>query len=233
FSEVLTAKMTADGLNPALLATPGGEDLLDFERKSEHFIPWDYSEDTDLARIVSHLDKHGAVVVDVGSGDALDLHSFCKESQFFECLGELDIELTLAIPLNGSPENADAVVEIAEAFSDNADYVIVRRGLSGKEDASDGWEGSYGQKVMSYLGAAELSAPPVRGALAKSLETHGCLLEQALANLEHVPADLRKSLTKWESQFQGKIIDLAGDYLIPESEETRVLGLRPSQAIAC
>lgn len=219
-SEVISGQLSRKSVTTSLVATVCSNDADDRLSQSETIIPWDFEDDEDLSKLVSFLDENEVVVVDVGTGDTADLHDFSERSQLFEFLGELGVELTLVIPVNSNPDHEDAVVEIAEAFADNADYVIVWEAEADK----NGWDDSYASKVMSYLSAVEITAPAINGAFARSLDSHDYELHDAIANRDELPGDLKSALKKWESQF-GKLIESeAGEFVFPEQEETRVPG---------
>ncbi len=214
-SEVLVASLAADGLTVAHLATNCSDDADERFSPSPDITPWDFDDDRELNTILTSLDDSDALVIDVGTGDINDLHEIAEEAQFFEILGELSVELTLAIPLHGDADPTDTVIEIAEAFSDNADYVLVTDDTFPREI----WKGSYARKVMTYLSAIEIAAPKANGALAKALGEHGHELHEAQAHREELPRSITTPLSKWERQYGGKLDAQARDFLFPETEE--------------
>lgn len=226
-SEVLVSSLSRQGIAAAHAFTHCSDDAEERITESPNAIAWDFEEESDLDKLVALIDENDAVVVDVGTGDTADLHEFAERMQLFDYLGELAVELTLAIPLSDDPEKNESLVEIAEAFSDNADYLVVRQAK-----ADDGWEDSYANKVMSYLSAIEITAPSANGPLEKALVAAEFELHQALANRDELPKNLKAAVTKWEKQFGDIVASQAHEYIFPDREEHRARGVQDDHAIA-
>ena len=220
FTEVLISNFTVQDLRVGHLATVCSEDADERISPSPQVTAWDFDEDSEMNNLLATLDESDAVVVDIGTGDLSDFRQRAEDAQLLDILGELGIELTIAIPLHGESDPTDTVVEIAESFSDNADYVVVRDCKFPREI----WNGSYGQKVMNYLGAIELAAPSANGALGKALGEHGYDLHEAQAHRDDLPRAVKTPLSKWERQFGGKLGSTANEFFFPVKEE-----LRPSE----
>ncbi len=219
-SEVLVEKFEQEGFATGLVATNCSEDADERFSESPAAIPWDFEEDSEMLTLLSKLDESDALVLDIGTGDFAEFHDFAERADFFDVLGELGVELTLVIPLHGDTDPTDTVLEIAECFSDNADYVVVLDSSAPRED----WDGSYAQKVMSYLGAVEIKAPAANGALAKALGQHSYELHEAQSHRDALKGDLKSSLAKWEDEFGQKIEASARDFFFPRLriEESKV-----------
>lgn len=219
-TEVLFSKLSREGLPTALAATHHSDDADERLSPSPNVVPWDFEEDKDLSSLIGLIDENAAVIVDVGTGDTSELHEFSERTNLFDLLGELGVELTLAIPYSGGEEQIDSIVEIAEAFSDNADYVVLRS----RTEAEDLWKGSCAEKAMKHLSGIEVTAPPVNETITKELEAHGCSLSEALVSSNGISAKAVTALKKWARNFGDKIDSEAHDYIFPEEAENRVLG---------
>ncbi len=216
-SEVLVANFTSQELSVGHLATNCSDDADERLSPSPSITAWDFEEDSEMNTLLAHLDESDAVVIDIGTGDLSDFYEKAEDTQLFDILGELGVELTVAIPLHGGSDPTETIVEIAESFSDNADYVVVREGKLPREI----WEGSYAQKVMKYLGAVEITAPGANGALGKALGELGYDLHEAQTHRNNLPRALKAPLSKWESQLGNKLGSGAHVCFFPEKEDSR------------
>lgn len=220
-SEILVHTLSSEEYQTAHVATHSSDDADDRLSSSAEAILWDFAEDTNLATPISLLDNHDVVIIDVGTGDIADFHDYSERTQLCDYLGELGVELTIALPFDGSADQHESLIEIAESFSDNADYLLVNHGETEKEE----WDGSYAQKVMSYLGVVEITAPTPKDALVNGLEEADVPLHHALADHSNLPKNIRAALSKWEKEFTAIIKNEARGVIFPEGEGSRVLGL--------
>ena len=133
----------------------------------------------------------------------------------------MEAELTLVIPAPNHVGISDEVVAIGEAFADNADYLIVRTPVDFDEADDSSWKGSYGEKVMDYMGAHVIEAPAMDVTMLNEIEdSYETGLAVALADRSDLPRYLRDSLHKWELEFSQSLAG-APELFIPASIESK------------
>jgi hypothetical protein len=176
---------------------------------------WNLDDELEIGNLVSFLEQADVTVIDVATGDGATLAEFFNEEEVFELLLELETELTIVVPTPNHAAISDEVVAIGEAFADNADYVIVRTPV--EFDAADdtSWVGSYGEKVMDYMGAYVVEAPAMDVTMLNEIEeNHEMGLAEALADRSNLPRYVRDSLHGWELDFSESLAS-APELFIP------------------
>ncbi|MEM7145004.1 MAG: hypothetical protein AAF591_07690 [Verrucomicrobiota bacterium] len=199
---------------------------------SREFQLWELNDEEDLEVLVSKIDENDVVLVDVATGDTSELCRFFNNQELADVLPELDCELTVCVPVKMELENHDSITEIAEIIADNADYFITKSFSFGCDHEDDVWEGSYNQRVMSYLNATEVETPRIPDAVIQGLEVSGFDLSGALANQEQLEDDLATPLLRWKAKYCSQLQEEAADCLLPEHEEVHVSAYSKG-AIAC
>ena len=163
---------------------------------------WNLDDELEAGHLISFLDQSDVTVIDVASGDGATLAEFFNEEEVFDLLVEMEAELTIVVPTPNHTAISNEVVAIGEAFADNADYLVVRTPVDfdGADDSA--WAGTYGEKVMNYMGAHIVTAPAMDVTMLSEIEeNHGVGLAEALANRSELPRYLRDSLHSWELEF--------------------------------
>lgn len=176
---------------------------------------WDIEDEIEMSQLIRTLDRSDAVIVDVASGAARNWAEFCESEELDNVLAEMDVEMTVIIPEHLSERCHEEVVDIAEIFSDQADYVIAHLPITAKGSVEEKWKGGYAAKALNYLGALEITIPPIGSDLATALESGDVTLGQALGQMENLPRFLEVQVTEWREQA-ALACEQAGDYLIPE-----------------
>jgi len=167
-----------------------------------HPTHWNLVDELEISSLVSFIDQADVTVIDVATGDGATLAEFFNEEEVFDVLLELETDLTIVVPVPNHSAISDEVVAIGEVFADNSDYLIVRTPIEfdGADDSS--WVGSYGEKVMDYMGAHVVEAPAVDVTMLNEIEgSHDMGLAQALSDRSSLPRYLRDSLHTWELEF--------------------------------
>jgi hypothetical protein len=176
------------------------------ESSQREQIYWNLDDELEPGQLVGFLDKSDVTVIDVATGDGATLAEFFNEEEVFDLLVEMEAELTLVIPTPNHAAISDEVVAIGEAFADNADYLIVRTPVEFDDADDSSWVGSYGEKVMDYMGAHVVEAPEVDLTMLNEIENnHEMGLAQALAGRSELPRYLRDSLHTWELEFSDSL----------------------------
>lgn len=172
---------------------------------------WDLEDQFDISLLIGALDRHEAIVLDVHTGAARNWGEFCESEDLENLLAEIDAEMTLVIPNSQSERCNEEISDIAEIFSDQADYVLAH--LPG-DDRAVKWKASPAEKALRYLGASEVSIPALSEDLLTALENTEVDFAEAL----NKPSELPRFAEVQVSQWLEKVSEvLAGqDYLIPE-----------------
>lgn len=176
---------------------------------------WDIEDEIEMSQLIRALDRSDAVVVDVASGAARNWGEFCESEELENVLSEMDVEMTLIIPEHLSERCHEEIVDLAEIFSDQADYVIAHLPLEARGSKEEKWKGGYAAKAVNYLGALEISLPGIPSDLETALESSGLSLPQALGNMQNLPRFLEVQVSEWREQA-GLACQRASEYLVPE-----------------
>jgi len=186
-----------------------------------HPTHWNLEDELEVGHLISFLDQSDVTVIDVASGDGGTLAEFFNEEEVFELLLEMEAELTLVIPAPNHVGISDEVVAIGEAFADNADYLIVRTPVDFDDADDSSWKGSYGEKVMDYMGAHVIEAPAMDVTMLNEIEdSYETGLALALGDRSDLPRYLRDSLHKWELEFSQSLAG-APELFIPATIESK------------
>ncbi len=176
---------------------------------------WDFNDELEISQLIHTLDRHDAVVLDVQSGMARVWAEFCEEQELDELLNEMDVEMTLVIPCNESERANEEVVDIAEIFSDQTDYVIAHLPIEARGSRRVEWKNSGAAKAVKYLGAIEISVPAIHSELQTALDSSDLDLVKAFDNLSDMPRFVEIQTMQWlEDTFS--ILAHADEYLVPE-----------------
>jgi hypothetical protein len=188
---------------------------------------WNLDDELESGQLIGFLDQSDVTVIDVATGDGATLAEFFNESDMFDLLVEMEAELTLVIPVPNHVAISDEVVAIGEAFADNADYLIVRSPLEFDEADNTCWVGSYGEKVMDYMGAQVIEAPSVDVTMLNEIEgNHEMGLAEALADRSALPRYLRDALHSWELEFSESLAGAPELFIPAETGSRSVYGSR-------
>jgi hypothetical protein len=128
-------------------------------------------------------------------------------------LAELEAELTVVLPVNRESEGFAGILELAETFSDDADYLVVHTPV--KAELESEFERSEAARALEYLGAMEIEMPEIDAGLLKAVEEDaGMRLAAALGKRDQLPRGLRSKLHDWEVRFSGEFAE-AEEFLMP------------------
>ena len=175
----------------------------------------DLNDGVTASDFISMLDKWGTVIIDLHSdGGAAVLGEIFQEEEIGCVLSEIEAELTIVIPANEEAEGYERMVEIAEVFNDDADYIVVHTPMTAEIDGS--YEHSEAAKALDYLGSVEVEMPEFDSEYMKTLEELGLTLGSALANRKALPRHLATEVHAWELAFAEEFIG-ADEFLLPGS----------------
>jgi len=182
---------------------------------------WDCDDELELSSLIGVLDNSEVVVMDIASGAARNWAEFCEAEEIDAVLGEMDVEMTLVFPEHPSELCHNEIADLAELFSDSADYVIAHLDMPAKRSAASTWKGSYAAKATNYLGALPVNIPVIPADLKTALESSDISLCAALGQLEHLPRFLEVQMTQWIEK-SNESFENATEYLIPDMLEALV-----------
>ncbi len=181
---------------------------------------WDFDEQLEISQLIRAIDRNDVVILDVNSGSARIWAEFFEENEIDTVLAEIDASMTLVIPCHDSERCHSELIELAEIFSDSADYVIPHFPQPASRSKELVWKGSYAAKVTNYLGALHFEMPELSQDLETALKSHDLTLSQALNQLEQLPRFVEVAAMQWLEQI-GKAINGTGEYVLPETYRTR------------
>ena len=181
---------------------------------------WDLEEEPEPSHLIGCFEKSDAVILAVATGQIGVIADLFTEFDMHDSLLEYDAELCIAAPVNGTASANNGIVALGEAFSDGADYLILSVPFAPEDEKEADWDGSYGEKVMSYLGANVIEMPEFDAGMAAELEGQGMDLTSALSRRKELPRFLRDAVHSWELAF-ADALDAVEGQLLPESTGSR------------
>ncbi|MFT5104937.1 MAG: hypothetical protein ACI9UA_000555, partial [Pseudoalteromonas tetraodonis] len=93
------------------------------------------------------------------------------------------------------------------------------------EAGDSSWVGTYGEKVMNYMGAHIVEAPEMDVTMLNEIEkNHELGLAEALANRSDLPRYLRDSLHSWELDFSESLAGAPELFIPSEFSSKSVYG---------
>lgn len=173
---------------------------------------WDLEDQFDVSLLIGALDRYDAVVVDIHTGAARNFGEFCQEEELENLLAELDAEMTVVIPNNGSERCNEEIIDIAELYADAADYVIAHLPSDGPKVK---WKASPAEKAVRYLGAAQVDLPGIGDDLATALENTEVDLAEALNQPSSLPRFAEVQVNQWLEKMSDAL-SAGNEYLVPE-----------------
>lgn len=181
------------------------------EADAEGAQAWLDSSGLTLGDFINQLDQSPITILEVGTGVADLFCRFYQANELQNLLHEMGVEMTVVLPVSGEADSHESVIQAAETFSDNAQYVIAHLVTSSYEDDDQLWDRSYAARVMDMFEALELHIPELGFQVEHLLRAQHNDLAGAL--LEEDPdAAYGKDFTKWHDRVQGQI-DSARQYL--------------------
>jgi len=178
---------------------------------------WNIIDDNNIDTMFGWLEKYEAVVCDVETGDSAALFDLYESEDLDVVLGELDVELTIVTPDVEEAECHQELLEIADFFSDNADYIVARIPLDEFSSSLEAWEDSEACKVMDYMGAYVIEIPRLTDPVHDMLDHYEIAFPEALSmDQDDMEEELANAINKWSLKFEHEIAESA-DFLHPET----------------
>ncbi|MEX2580091.1 MAG: hypothetical protein WD342_13620 [Verrucomicrobiales bacterium] len=181
---------------------------------------WDLEDQFDPSLLIAAIDGYEAVVLDVHTGAARIWGDLCEEHELENLLAELDAEMTMILPNTQSERCNEEMCDLAEIFSDQADYVIAH--LPGDERNEVKWKGSPAEKALKHLGASAVDVPGLSDDLKTAMENTEVDFAAALNDPSALPRFAEVQITQWLEKVSESLAT-ASDYLVPDEVGTVAL----------
>lgn len=159
------------------------------------------------------IDASPLTVLDVASGLGEYFGKFYQGGEMEQILHEAGVAVSVVLPVTADRESFDSVIEAAEIYSDNVEYLIAHLVTSCYDEDDKSWDVSYAARVMDMFEAVELHIPEITFHLELSNERMS--LDGALGQGD-AEERLGKEYVKWSRRVMGQI-DSARQYLFGEA----------------
>ena len=186
------------------------EDLA--EDKPDHFLD---SSRLTVRSFLHVLDKCPITILEISTGLAEFFLKFYQNHQLESLFDGAGISLSVVLPITSESDSFDAVIEAAEVYSDNAEYLIAHLITSSYEDDEKIWDRSYAARVMDMFEAVELHIPEIGFQIEMELRAQHKELAEAILDL-NAAGSYGKDFTKWNNRVMGQV-ESARQYLFGEA----------------
>jgi hypothetical protein len=174
---------------------------------------WDLEDQFEVSQLISAIDRHDAVVVDIHSGAARNWGDLFESEDLENLLAELDAEMTVVIPDTRTERCNEEICDLAEIFADQANYIIVHH--SGDKRNEIKWKGSLAEKAIRYLGASEVEMPGISDELRTALANAGIDLPEALNMPSALPRFAEVQVSQWLDRACSGLV-AGNEQLVPD-----------------
>ena len=186
------------------------EDLA--EDKPDHFLD---SSRLTVRSFLHVLDKCPITILEISTGLAEFFLKFYQNHQLESLFDGAGISLSVVLPITSESDSFDAVIEAAEVYSDNAEYLIAHLITSSYEDDEKIWDRSYAARVMDMFEAVELHIPEIGFQIEMELRAQHKELAEAILDL-NAAGSYGKDFTKWNNRVMGQV-ESARQFLFGEA----------------
>lgn len=161
------------------------------------------------------LDSCPITMLEVSTGLGEFFSKFYQNHEMDQVLQDADIALSVVLPVTSESDSFDSVIEAAEVYSDNAEYLIAHLITSSYEDDDKVWDRSYAARVMDMFEAVELHIPEIGFQIEMELRAQHKDLAEAILEPDAAHS-YGKDFTKWHNRVMGQI-ESARQYLFGEA----------------
>jgi hypothetical protein len=162
---------------------------------------------------LAHIDASPLTILDVGTGLGEFFNKFYQGCEMDQILHAAGVAVSVVLPVTADRESFDSVIDAAEVFSDNAEYLIAHLVTSCYDEDDKVWDTSYAARVMDMFEAVELHIPEITFQV--ELSTEHMSLDSALQQGD-AEERLGKEYTKWNRRVMGQV-DSARQYLFGDA----------------
>jgi len=178
-------------------------------------------------QFLAEIDMAPITVLEIGTGLGEFFNKFYQASELENILNEAGVEVSVVLPVTADQESFDTVIEAAEIYSDNAEYLIAHLVTSSYDEDDKVWDTSYAARVMDMFEAVELHIPEITFHLELGLERMS--LNDALQTSQ-AEDRLGKEFTKWHRRVMGQV-DSARQYLFGDAFRPTIVPKTPSKPV--
>lgn len=161
----------------------------------------------------ARVDAEILTIMEIGTGLGEFFNKFYQGSEMDQLLAEADIAVSVVLPVTADRESFDSVIDAAEVYSDNAEYLIAHLVTSCYDEDDKVWDTSYAARVMDMFEAVELHIPEI--GFHAELSAERMSLDTAL-QLDDAEERLGKEYSKWHRRVMGQV-DSARQYLFGDA----------------
>lgn len=154
-------------------------------------------------------------ILEVTTGLGEFFNKFYQNHGLDMVLHEAGVAVSIVLPVTGEGDSFESVIEAAEVYSDNAEYLIAHLITSSYEDDDKVWDTSYAARVMDMFEAVELHIPEIPFQVEAELRVQHVDLAGALLD-SSLDEGLGKEYGKWMRRVMGQV-DSARQYLFGEA----------------
>ena len=161
------------------------------------------------------LDNCAITILEISTGMGDFFSKFYQNHQMDMLLDESGTSVSVVLPVTSESDSFDSVIEAAEVYSDNAEYLIAHLITSSYEDDDKVWDRSYAARVMDMFEAVELHIPEIGFQIEMELRAQHKELAEAILDRD-AATSYGKDFTKWHNRVMGQV-DSARQYLFGEA----------------
>lgn len=172
------------------------------------------------------VDTSPLTVLDIGTGLGEFFNKFYQGSEMEQVLQEAGIAVSVVLPVTADHESFESVIDAAETYSDNAEYLIAHLVTSCYDEDDKVWDSSYAARVMDMFEAVELHIPEILFQL--ELSTQHMSLAEALQQ-EDAEEVLGREFTKWNRRVMGQV-DSVRQYLFGDAFRPTIMP-KPAKSV--
>lgn len=180
---------------------------------------------------LAQVDAAPLTILDVSTGLGEFFNKFYQGCEMDQILHEAGVAVSVVLPVTADRESFDSVIDAAEVYSDNAEYLIAHLVTSCYDEDDKVWDTSYAARVMDMFEAVELHIPEITFQM--ELSTEHMSLNTALQKGDAEEL-LGKEYTKWHRRVMGQVDSvrqfLFGDAFRPTLAPKPVKTVRKAKA---
>lgn len=170
-----------------------------------------------LDTLTAQLEQSDLVLLEIESDLTQHFNKFYEKHEMDRVLAELNFDLTVVLPVTSEVESFDGVLNAAETYSENAQYLIVHTPTSSfYEDDSKLWDKSYPARVMDMFEATDMDMPVCDNSLVHAMKTRNTDLPQTLQAAAARDEQLHQEVTRWFRKV-AVILDSMRKYLFGDA----------------
>jgi len=161
------------------------------------------------------VNQHSVTMLEISTGMSEFFMKFYHNHQVSHTLQAAGVATSVVLPVTSESDSFDAVIEAAEVYSDEVEYLIAHLITSSYEDDDKIWDRSYAARVMDMFEAVELHIPEIGFQIEMELRAQHKELSEAIMDPES-GNHYGKDFTKWINRIMGQV-DSARQFLFGEA----------------